>query len=165
MSRTKIYRANSPTIYACVMNLNFIAYIVKINLRWSLHYIFNHARWCMRGKTLKHKPNLSIKPFPLNPLNFSPIGNNCQNGWRILEGQYSKSSSPRCAFLIKWVKPYALIQSRIFGESQTILWGSKIAKKNHKVKQASTSEANKQSKDPKNQLDKRGYYDRSQRAF
>jgi hypothetical protein len=32
VSTTKIYRANSPTIYARVMNLNFIAYIVKVNL-------------------------------------------------------------------------------------------------------------------------------------
>ena len=29
VSRTKIYRANSPIIYARVMNLNFIAYITK----------------------------------------------------------------------------------------------------------------------------------------
>ncbi len=165
MSRTKIYRANSPTIYACVMNLNFIAYIVKKNLRWSLHYIFNHARWCMRGKTLKHKPNLSIKPFPLNPLNFSPIGNNCQNGWRILEGQYSKSSSPRCAFLIKWVKPYALIQSRIFGGSQTILWGSKIAKKITKWSKLQQMKQTSNRKIQRTNWTKRGYYDRSQRAF
>jgi hypothetical protein len=32
VSRAKIYRACSPTIYAHVMNLNFIAYIVKLNL-------------------------------------------------------------------------------------------------------------------------------------
>jgi hypothetical protein len=31
------------------------------------------------------------------------------------------SSSPRCAFLIKWVKSYALIQLTIFEGSQTIL--------------------------------------------
>lgn len=120
------------------MNLNFIAYIGKINLWWSFHYIFNHAKHQtkndMHGRqTLKHKPNLSIKPFPLNPLNlrikpfplnplnFSPIVNNCRNGWTNLEGQYSTSSSLRCALLIKWVESNAPIQWRILGGTQTIL--------------------------------------------
>ena len=43
VSRTTIYRANSPTIYACVNELDFIAYIVKYNLWWSFLYIYNHA--------------------------------------------------------------------------------------------------------------------------
>jgi hypothetical protein len=93
VSRTNIYRANSPTIYARVMNLQIIAYIVKLNLWESFHYIyiyiFNHAthnKYEMHERqTLKNKPILRIKPFPLNPLNFSPIDNKYQNGWRNWE--------------------------------------------------------------------------------
>jgi hypothetical protein len=52
-------------------------------------YIFNHAthnKYEMHeSQTLKNKPILIIKPFPLNPLNFSPIDNKYQNGWRNLE--------------------------------------------------------------------------------
>ena len=38
---TTIYRANSPTIYACVMNLNFIAYIANHYHWWSFLYIYH----------------------------------------------------------------------------------------------------------------------------
>ena len=34
----------------------------------------------------------------LNPINFSPIGNKCQNGRKNLEDQYSMSSSLVCAY-------------------------------------------------------------------
>jgi hypothetical protein len=47
-------------------------------------YIFNHAthkKYEMHERqTLKNKPILRIKPFSLNPLNFSPIDNKYQNG-------------------------------------------------------------------------------------
>ena len=76
VSRTNIYRANSPTIYACVMNLNFIAYIVKNKLWESLHYIYNHAKHnkdeMHERQTLKNKPILSRKPFPLKPSKLLP---------------------------------------------------------------------------------------------
>jgi hypothetical protein len=58
------------------------------------------------------------------------------------------------------VKSYALIQLTIFGGSQTILW-IKDCKKEDIMKDASINEASKQSRDPKNQLDTRGYDDKS----
>jgi len=167
VSRTNIYRANSPTIYARVMNLNFIAYIVKHNLRESFHYIFNHAKQqtkkeCMRGKTLKHKPILSIKPFPLNPLNFSPIGNKCQNGWTNLEGQYSMSSSPICAFLIKGVESYALIQKWIFGGNQTILRIKDCKRITRWRKLQRMKQAIKRSEEP---IGQKKYHEKSERVL
>ena len=60
-------------------------------------------------------------PLHLNPLNFSPIGNKCQNGEKNLEDQYSMSSSLICAFLILWVESNAHIQLRTNEEIHTIL--------------------------------------------
>ena len=43
VSRTTIYRANSPTIYARVNEHEFIAYIANHYRWWSFLYIQNHA--------------------------------------------------------------------------------------------------------------------------
>ena len=58
---TIIYRANSPTMYARVMNLNFITSICRQNLRWGLLDILNHEKHQAKmdmneRKTLKHNP-------------------------------------------------------------------------------------------------------------
>ena len=125
MSRTNIYRANSPTIYARVMILNFIAYIVKHNLWESFHYIFNHAihnKYEMHERqTLKNKPILSRKPFPLKPSKLLPHWQQVPKWITRLEGQYSMSSYTRCALLVIWVKSHAHIQWRTLGGNQTIL--------------------------------------------
>jgi hypothetical protein len=44
VSRTTIYRVNSPTIYAHVNDLDFIAYIANQGCWWSFLYILNHAK-------------------------------------------------------------------------------------------------------------------------
>jgi hypothetical protein len=84
VSKTTIYRENSPTIYARVNNLNFIAYIANQGCWWSFLYILNRAKkhtmiQGIKGKCLRTKPKHKTQ-FPLNPRNFSPIGINCQNG-------------------------------------------------------------------------------------
>jgi hypothetical protein len=71
------------------MNLNFIAYIGRVLTIYS-------TMQSMQGKCFgtkpKHKPQ-----FPSNPRNFSPIRIHCQNGRKFLEGQYSESTSIKCA--------------------------------------------------------------------
>jgi hypothetical protein len=88
VSKTTIYRANSPIIYACVNDLDFIAYIANQGCWWSFRYILNHAKQhtmmqSMQGKCLRTKPNHKTQ-FPINPQNFSPIGIHCQNGQKKL---------------------------------------------------------------------------------
>jgi hypothetical protein len=61
ISRTTIYRANSPTIYAGVNDLDFIAYVANQGCWWSFLYILNHAKkhtimQSMKGKFLTTKP-------------------------------------------------------------------------------------------------------------
>jgi hypothetical protein len=60
VSRTTIYRVNSPTIYACVNDLDFIAYIeprllVEFPLYTQLckvtHNDVKHARQMLKNKT------------------------------------------------------------------------------------------------------------------
>ena len=108
------------------INLNFIAYIVKLNLWWSFLYIFaktQHAyTWytCMKGKCLSTKLKAQNQ-IPLNPLNFSPIGIDCRNGKKNLESQYNMNSSIKCAFLKMWVESNAHIHWRIIRGNQTIL--------------------------------------------
>jgi len=56
VSDTTIYRANSPTMYACVNELDFIAYIANQDCWWSFLYILDHAKDTMHeGKMLKNK--------------------------------------------------------------------------------------------------------------
>ena len=71
VSRTNIYRANSPTMYARVMKMNSLHTLSRLSfgrvstIDSTKQDIINMG--CMRGmkgKTLKHKPNLSVKPFP-----------------------------------------------------------------------------------------------------
>jgi hypothetical protein len=52
-SKTTIYRANSPTIYAHVNDLDFIAYISNQGCLWSFLYILNHAKY--ERQMLKNK--------------------------------------------------------------------------------------------------------------
>jgi hypothetical protein len=77
VSKTTIYRANSPTIYARMNDLDFIAYIANQGCWWSFHYILNHAKHARQ--MLKNKPKHKSQ-FPLKPRNFSPIGIHYQNG-------------------------------------------------------------------------------------
>jgi hypothetical protein len=51
--RTTIYRANSPIIYACVNDLDLIAYIANQGCWWSFLYILNNAKH--ERKMLKNK--------------------------------------------------------------------------------------------------------------
>src|SRR3954466_7004326 len=73
---TTIYRANSPTIYACVMNLNFIAYIANHYHWWSFLYRYiPHAKQQQRCKSMRSKctrTNLMHKPTSLKPSKTSP---------------------------------------------------------------------------------------------
>ena len=84
-----------------------------------------HERQMLKNQTQSIKPN-SLKTLQ----NFSPIGTNCRNGWKELEGQYSENFSIRCAYLKIWVLNNAHIQWRILGENQTILRIKRLQKKN-----------------------------------
>jgi hypothetical protein len=110
-SRTIIYSANSPTIYACVNELEFhCIYCQPMLLVEFPLYILNHAKHArqrLRNKTKEAQ-------FPSNPRNFSPIGIHCQNGPKGLEGQYIESSSSRCA----WPKK----SENTFTNPKTIIW-------------------------------------------
>jgi hypothetical protein len=54
VSKNTIYRENFPTIYACVNDLDFIAYIANQGCWWTFLYILNHAkheRQMLKNKT------------------------------------------------------------------------------------------------------------------
>jgi hypothetical protein len=85
-----------PQSMHVLMNLNFIACIANQCCWWSFHYIYSTMQ-SMLGKCLKTKQKHEAQ-FPSNPQNFFPIGIHCQNGRKGLEGQYSESSSSRCAW-------------------------------------------------------------------
>ena len=71
---------------------------------------------------LKHKPNLRKKTVFLKPSKLLPHWHQVPKWIKSLKGQYSENSSPKCAFLIKRVETYALIQTKTkFGGSQIIL--------------------------------------------
>jgi hypothetical protein len=91
------------------MNLNFIAYIANQYCWWSFHYIYSTMQ-SMQGKCLRTKQKHETQ-FLSNPQNFSPIGIHWQNGRKGLEGQYSESSSSRCAWHKK-VKTHAQIEGQ-----------------------------------------------------
>jgi hypothetical protein len=83
-SITIIYRANSPTIYARVNELEFHCIYCQpmLLVEFSL-YILNQV--CLRTKP-KHEAQ-----FPSNHRNFSPIGIHCQNGWKGVRRGYDPS--------------------------------------------------------------------------
>jgi hypothetical protein len=58
-------------------------------------YVLNHAKHAR--EILKNKTK-AWNPIPFKPLKLLPIGIHCQNGRKGLEGQYSESSSSRCAW-------------------------------------------------------------------
>jgi hypothetical protein len=64
VSKTTLYRANYPTIYARVNDLDFIAYIANQGYWWSFRYILNHAKHAR--KMLKNKTKAQ-KPIPFKP--------------------------------------------------------------------------------------------------
>jgi hypothetical protein len=153
VSRTTIYRANSPTIYACVNELEFHCIYCQLLLLVEFPLYTQPCKATSKyakhdRQMLEHKAK-AWNLIPLNPRNFSPIGIHCQNGQKNLKGQYSESSSIRCSFLIMWVKSNARIQLRILGGNQTIL---RIKDCKKITRWRSINEWSKQSNDPKNQL-------------
>jgi hypothetical protein len=107
------------------MNLNFIAYIANQCCWWSFHYIYSTMQ-SIQGKCLRTKQKHETQ-FPSNPQNFSPIGIHYQNGRKGLEGQYSESSSSRCAWHKKWKHTHKFKDKNL--EEIKLYWGSKIANK------------------------------------
>jgi hypothetical protein len=117
-SRTIIHRANSPTIYARVNELEFhCIYCQPMLLVEFPLYILNHEKHARQ--MLKNKTN-AWSPISFKPSKLLPIRIHCQNGRKGLEGQYSESSSSRCAWPKK-MKTHAQIQRQIFGGNQAIL--------------------------------------------
>ena len=62
---------------------------------------------------------------------------------KILKGQYSVSSSPKCAFLIKGVETYALIRIKDIWRKSNHIEDQRL-QIDIKEKEASTNEANNQ---------------------
>jgi hypothetical protein len=108
------------------MNLNFIAYIANQYFWWSFHYIYSTMQ-SMQGKCLRTKPKHEAQ-FYWNPWNFSPIGIHYQNGQKGLEGEYSESSSSRCACPKKKWKHMLKSKDKNLEEIKLYL-GSNIANK------------------------------------
>jgi hypothetical protein len=107
VSRTTIYRANYPTIYARVYKLNFhCIYCQPLSLvEFPLYTQPCKATTriqSINGKSLSTKTQ-SINQF-LKPSKLLPHWHQLPKWAKNLEGQYCESSSIRCAFLNIWVK-------------------------------------------------------------
>jgi hypothetical protein len=71
VSITMIYRANSPTNYARVSELEFHCIFCQFNLWWSFLYISNHATTCNKCTSMRGE-GLSTKLKAQNQIPFKP---------------------------------------------------------------------------------------------
>jgi hypothetical protein len=117
-SRTIIYRANSPTIYACVNELEFHGiYCQPMLLVEFPLYILNHAKHARQ--MLKNKTKV-WSPIPFKPSKLLPHWHPLPKWVEMLRRPIVRVP-PQGKHVPKRVKTHAQIQRQNFGGNQTIL--------------------------------------------